>query len=346
MPHLGAWGARPTPAEPPAPSWRLAPRGAAPTRRLPYAVAALVVLAGCGRIPGAPAVASSVAGASSSATVMAPPRPVSGDMGTTMHGSVTGTPPPALSGGLAFATAQDGLAALNAGGVLGTSDGGRSWSVLDPGGPRFQYLAYPAAARAYGLTSDHVLWTTADGGQTWTEVRGFTPSTAAFSQGLGFTSADAGWVAVGETLYTTADGGATWDQVVAPASAASVMGSGYARDLVFVSHHVGYLSAERGGVFRTENDGRTFQQLLRSDGADEMAWPSAAVGYVAAAVSGSVAHRVGGLHRTRGRHRARHELGPAGRDGYGRRGPHLGDGGTGARHAVGPSAVGGRLGIR
>lgn len=306
------------------------------------AVVAAVVLAGCGRASPSSAVASvpaassssapasSAAAASSSAAGTPPPRPVSVDMATTIPGTVTGTPPPALSGGLAFATARDGLAALNAGGVLATSDGGRSWSVLDPGGQRFSVLTYPTSGRAYGLTFGNVLWASADGGHTWSQVRAFPPSTAAFSQGLDFTGADVGWVAVGATLYTTADGGgqwashpapcpagfsagpvdaahgyllcvgepsggaqdkvlyatadggATWHRVVPAASAAPVMGTGSASDLVFVSSNVGYLSADRGGLFRTDDGGRTFHQLLRSDGADEMAWPSAAVGYVAA----------------------------------------------------------------
>ena len=275
------------------------------------------------------------ASSSLSATVLAPPQPVSVNVAKTVRGTEAGTPPPGLSGALAFATAQDGLAGLNGGGVLATSDGGRSWSVLDAGGRRFQELAYPAPGRAYGLTYGHVLWASTDGGRTWTKVRAFTPSVAAFSQGLDFTGADAGWVAVGSTLYTTtdggvywashtapcargfsagpvdathgyllcvgepgmgaqakamyvtADGGGTWTQVAVAqwpgaASRVGLPAAGYASDLVFLSPNVGYLSEERGGLYQTDDGGRTFRQLLESDGAEGMAWPSAAVGYLAA----------------------------------------------------------------
>lgn len=247
--------------------------------RFACAVAAAVVLAGCGRTSANPAVASApaappvagssswapasaVAGASSSAAVLAPAPAVSVGMATTMHGTVTGTPPPALSGGLAFATPQEGLAALRAGGVLGTSDGGRSWGVLDPGGPRFQYLTYPAAGRAYGLTFGHVLWATADGGHTWTQVRAFTPSTAAFSQGLDFTSADVGWVAVGATLYTTADGGSHWATHAAPCPAGFSSPVPGGASLAFATARKGWAFAGAAGSWETTDGGETWRPAV------------------------------------------------------------------------------------
>lgn len=230
-------------------------------------------------------------------------------------------------------TPQIGLVGLSGGGVLATSDRGRTWTALDTEGPSFRALSYPAAGRAYGLTGDNILWTSGDGGRTWTRVRAFVPSTPAFSLGLDFTGADTGWVAVGASLNTTSDGGAHWSSRPAPCAkgfsagpmdaahgylicagqpsagaqekalyssadggatwgrisgamfrggppAGGLPAYGYAGDLVFVSPQVGYLTEERGGLFRTDDGGRTFHRVLEEDSASEMAWLSATAAYL------------------------------------------------------------------
>jgi photosystem II stability/assembly factor-like uncharacterized protein len=100
--------------------------------------------------------------------------------------------------------------------VLGTLDGGDSWQVRHVSSQTGEWawkIAFPTRSIGYvatqGSAGTGVVLKTTDGGVSWRELvvgRGL-----GFS-GIGFASADLGWVS-GVDTYETRDGGASWRPV-------------------------------------------------------------------------------------------------------------------------------------
>jgi len=106
--------------------------------------------------------------------------------------------------------------------VLGTTDGGESWSVRhlgDQPGERGWKVQFVDAATGHvsieGPGAVGSILRTTDGGATW--QRRLVASGVSF-EGIGFVTPERGWAGSGRTLYRTGDGGATWQALEFAAS--------------------------------------------------------------------------------------------------------------------------------
>lgn len=97
--------------------------------------------------------------------------------------------------------------------VLRTSDGGDTWTTVFAG-QRHRMWAWKISfvdesvgyVSVEGFAPGTVL-KTVDGGETWQEIEAGSPSGF---QGIGFLTADTGWVASHDRVYHTSNGGGTW----------------------------------------------------------------------------------------------------------------------------------------
>jgi len=101
--------------------------------------------------------------------------------------------------------------------ILATADGGETWEnryTSAAVGQRAWKIQFVTTAVGYvtteGATPEGVVLKTADGGRTW--QKSLVGAGLSF-EGVGFVSADRGWVGSGESLYATSDGGTTWRRV-------------------------------------------------------------------------------------------------------------------------------------
>lgn len=103
--------------------------------------------------------------------------------------------------------------------ILKTSDGGRSWREVYRSKRKFEIIwkaAFPAPKVAYatlqnndpGNVQQRLLKTT-DGGDHWREMP-LVANAAAQEFGIGFTSANRGWIGTSVGGFATGDGGRTW----------------------------------------------------------------------------------------------------------------------------------------
>jgi photosystem II stability/assembly factor-like uncharacterized protein len=101
--------------------------------------------------------------------------------------------------------------------VLATADGGETWEtryLSDNRGEWAWKVQFVTPTVGYvtteGVTTEGVILKTTDGGRTWS--RRLVEPGASF-EGVGFVTADRGWVGSGATLHATTDGGATWRRI-------------------------------------------------------------------------------------------------------------------------------------
>jgi photosystem II stability/assembly factor-like uncharacterized protein len=111
---------------------------------------------------------------------------------------------------VAFAGPQRVVAVGFAGTVAASSDGGRSWQVIEPA-PTSQNLwglSFPSSDVGWAVGANGAMLATTDGGASW-EVR--PPVTGATLRDVEFVDEQHGWaVGTGGTILATTDGGATW----------------------------------------------------------------------------------------------------------------------------------------
>lgn len=103
--------------------------------------------------------------------------------------------------------------------ILATTDGGRSWTRVYEGERPLENcwkMSFPtreigyATVQSYDQTNpSRIFIKTTDGGQTWRELP-LTDDPAAREFGIGFASAERGWIGTARSGFETRDGGMTW----------------------------------------------------------------------------------------------------------------------------------------
>ncbi|MDO8463258.1 MAG: YCF48-related protein [bacterium] len=120
--------------------------------------------------------------------------------------------------GIAFGSATTGWAFGNNGTILKTADAGATWTAQTSGATTYLAAAFALDATTVWV-SGGALFTTANGGTTWTANRGFDVDENIQSYNIheiSFADADTGWLAsgtsdtVGGGIAKTTNGGALW----------------------------------------------------------------------------------------------------------------------------------------
>jgi photosystem II stability/assembly factor-like uncharacterized protein len=153
------------------------------------------------------------------------------------------------------------------GGVLHTSDGGDTWQPRPVAPEGTSYGRVQLIDAQHGFVSGYdaasyptrfVLYATADGGQSWSQVPG--PGASSFS----FVSPTTGWVTSqvdGQSgVFRTRDGGATWTRLPLE----------YADHILFVDEnrgwHTEFVDLYEEAIFSTEDGGDTWSAEPRRVG--------------------------------------------------------------------------------
>lgn len=159
--------------------------------------------------------------------------------------------------------------------VLGTTDGGKTWTELTSASgaaiPSLDDVWFVDANNGWAVggtiddRQEDVLLHTTDGGRTWQSVK---TGTAQYLRGVHFVDAQHGWVvgmtidAVDESqgpskILATEDGGKTWAvQFTAPRSF---------YDVTFASAERGWAVGDRATVYATTDGGKSWRQQTRFD---------------------------------------------------------------------------------
>ena len=159
--------------------------------------------------------------------------------------------------GVAMFDSSRGIAAGGLGSdetLLVTEDGGRTWQDRSrkDGSTGFNDVWAHGTQHAWlGGGRGYVLYTT-DGGQTWLEADA---ETTRPMWALHFVSTTHGWAVTNNTpdVHYTEDGGASWTK-------ATAAGFGNFSDVHFGSPDVGIAVGPTGGVYGTEDAGRTWAE--------------------------------------------------------------------------------------
>src|SRR5439155_9292871 len=165
--------------------------------------------------------------------------------------------------------------------LLQRGDGGRAWSRLhafaEVGRQGLSAGTLHFVDRQHGFvgSADGHIYRSDDRGQTWTRLpfgcNGvfFAFGGVAFvdpSRGYAICGSQAATVMQTKKLFTTSDGGSHWRlRSRTGKRRTGLPWSGYADALAFPSASIGYLSADRAGVYRTSDGGRDWQTVLFTD---------------------------------------------------------------------------------
>jgi photosystem II stability/assembly factor-like uncharacterized protein len=191
------------------------------------------------------------------------------DQGKTWKQVDTGTKRDLLA--VDFANDQIGIAVGDFGTMIRTEDGGLSWStiplpadlklpedvaeIVDPGDVLLYDVDFASPERGWAVGEFGVIFTTADGGKTWTTQQSGVETTlfgVQFAdQNLGFATG------IEQVLLRTTDGGQTWDQV-------DVVGhKGFVLGLydVAVQGKIGWVVGDSGLILRTTDGGLTWKAI-------------------------------------------------------------------------------------
>ena len=206
---------------------------------------------------------------------------------------------------LDFLSSQRGYALTKSGVLLQSGDGGRAWSRLhafaEVGRQGLSAGTLHFVDRQHGFvgSADGHIYRSDDRGQTWTRLpfgcNGvfFAFGGVAFvdpSRGYAICGSQAATVMQTKKLFTTSDGGSHWRlRSRTGKRRTGLPWSGYADALAFPSASIGYLSADRAGVYRTSDGGRDWQTVLFTDDSytvRDASWLDANTGYVLLSGSG------------------------------------------------------------
>ncbi|MBX5465295.1 MAG: hypothetical protein IRZ26_07065 [Clostridia bacterium] len=172
--------------------------------------------------------------------------------------------------------------------VLRTADGGRHWRDVGPRGAELgegsavgaafldARVAWIAVSGPAGAPGQMVVWSTGDGGRSWSASRLDGPGFAVGELRIGFAGARDGWLlAAGDpalglqakALYATSDGGRSWRPVARSGMAPGLLPEqGTLTGLTFLDGRRGWLGLLYRGsgtgrlpLFRTVDGGRTWQ---------------------------------------------------------------------------------------
>jgi photosystem II stability/assembly factor-like uncharacterized protein len=147
---------------------------------------------------------------------------------------------------------------LGAEGFVLRTTNGRTWQTL--GAPHLVRVQFVDRVRGFGLYRDGVVVRSTDAGRTWPQL-----STPGTMQAECFADLHHGWVARGGSVWTTRDGGATWAR-----HHFLKEGQGYpmpdlgcrGRDVWVLFHEGVAAGSEAYVVFRSRDAGRTWRPVL------------------------------------------------------------------------------------
>jgi photosystem II stability/assembly factor-like uncharacterized protein len=191
------------------------------------------------------------------------------DLGATWETLDTGVTRDLLS--VSFPTPAQGVAVGDFGTMIRTEDGGKTWSkvalptdlalpedvadIVQPGDVLLYDVAFPTPERGWAVGEFGVIFTTADGGKTWTTQKSPVETTLF---GVHFADAENGWATgIEQVLLHTTDGGQTWQKVQVPGRKGFVLGI---YD-VAVQGKIGWAIGDSGLLLRTIDGGETWSRV-------------------------------------------------------------------------------------
>lgn len=176
--------------------------------------------------------------------------------------------------------------ACNASVLLGTSDGGKSWTTIKATRSPLLSLSFISSNTGWVAEGSNLplgkgqLLVTSDGGSTWSTLAFPCAAGSDGSAAMDFLNAQDGWMTctgdpgagmADKVLYATTDGGSHWSIISTvtqspggPVVTSGLPLDGYVHDLFFLSPMDGWAAIDRVGVFQTTDGGRTWG----------FAWPS------------------------------------------------------------------------
>jgi hypothetical protein len=215
--------------------------------RLMPAVAAAVLLAGCGSAAHSPA--GPVTAGTPAATPANPVPPTGTGASRDCATSPASSPGSSTLTGIQFVSPSRGWA-VGGSRILATSNGGASWTVQDRGQLDLLSLDFISGQAGWAVGASKLLFTD-DGGRHWRALPEPCPviRTVHFvSARVGFAIAGgsaSGWTSgIGAVVLTTVNGGQSWQRLAAPANPQGVCFSGT---------RSGWLGA--GGMLYSSSDG-------------------------------------------------------------------------------------------
>jgi photosystem II stability/assembly factor-like uncharacterized protein len=215
---------------------------------------------------------------------------------------------------LSFLSARQGFALTKAGVLLQTSDAGRTWvrlhefvrSAVRPPGPFGESLEFVDREHGFAALGGRI-YSSLDGGRTWSPLPFRCGGVFFAFGGFAFVDPSRGYAICGsqaatdeqtKELFTTSDGGRHWRVLSRTVKhGAGLPWIGFADGLAFPVAAVGYLSADRAGIYRTTDGGHSWHTVLFSDDiytAQDASWIDANTGYVLLFNSGLVRTENGG----------------------------------------------------
>jgi photosystem II stability/assembly factor-like uncharacterized protein len=190
-----------------------------------------------------------------------------------------------------FVSPRRGFALTQRAVLLATRDGGRSWFrlrrfPLDRAG--YAGLVFVDERNGWVVRPSGTAYRTRDAGRTWAHVKlpcdeydGIVgPSFSDDRVGYLVCTGQPAAGSQGKSLFVTTDGGTSWklrtrtDFGKTPNGRETIPGWGYAEEISFDRSGIGFMSAGRGGLFRSDTGGLTWKQLFYSEVLGQFAAPS------------------------------------------------------------------------
>jgi photosystem II stability/assembly factor-like uncharacterized protein len=184
---------------------------------------------------------------------------------------------------LSFLSDRLGFGVDEAGGLLGTHDGGHHWSVSPAPAHKASGVAFVDVRHGWLLAGR--LYRTVDSGRRWTPLP-FRCGRLQMIARLSFVDRRTGFLLCqvengpfAVTLYRSTDSGASWHKVSTVDPMAHVLGA-----FEFISPRIGFVSAGFGDLRRTTDGGHTFRQVPGTpfEGVQTVSWFRPHIGYFAA----------------------------------------------------------------
>ncbi|MCB0713723.1 MAG: hypothetical protein KDD67_15455 [Ignavibacteriae bacterium] len=167
--------------------------------------------------------------------------------------------PAGLYHGVDFLDEMIGLIVGNNGTIVGTTDGGISWKVLDSTtGVLLKDVAILDYQTAVVVGQNRIL-RTEDGGDTWGQV--YTPDKQIDFWKVDFANERLGYAVGGRFILRTNDGGKTWQPQE------YTVAKGNFLDITIVDSNVAYITPLKGSILHTTDGGKSWDFYSRPEGA-------------------------------------------------------------------------------